>query len=207
MKRSGWLAAAGVSTAFGIATGFAVALSTPPDKGMTPEDMQKMAEQMMALAQPSREHGVLARMAGEWKTVTTFTMMPGQPGQKAEGVSSSRMILGGRFLEVRNTGEFMGKPFEGLSIIGYDRRHEHYTVVGYDNFGTYYVAAEGVMQPDGSLLLSGSTHDPKLNHTETYDFVFRQPDDDTVVWEIWFHTPEGRNRIVHVDMKRTGPAR
>lgn len=202
MKRSRILTAA-LATGLAFVGGIALARSTQPDRKISQEEMQKMAEQMMALAQPGAEHESLGRMAGEWVTRSTFTMMPGQPAQSADGASSSRMILGGRFLEVRNSGEFMGQPFEGLTIVGYDRRHDRYTVVAYDNMGTYYVAAEGVKQPDGSLLLSGTTHDPKLNHTEKYDFVFHQKDADHILWEIWFHQPDGsRQRLVSSEFTR-----
>lgn len=202
MKRIRVLVAGG-SMVLAAVAGFAVARSTPPDRNMTPEEMQKMAEQMMALAQPGAEHEVLARMAGEWATHSTFSMMPDQPEQHAEGRSSSRMILGGRFLEVRTTGEFMGKPFEGLTLMGYDRRHDHYTLVGFDTMGTYFVTGAGNERPDGTLVLTGETHDPKLNHTEKYDFVFKQDEDDRFRWEVWFYFPDGtRHMVVSNKMKR-----
>ncbi|HBS29331.1 MAG TPA: hypothetical protein DEB06_07740 [Phycisphaerales bacterium] len=189
--------------ALACAAGLALARSTPPEKKMTPEEVAKIAEQMMALAQPGPEHKVLERMAGEWKSRVTVSMMPGQPPDVSEGTSTTRMILGGRFLEIRNAGHLMGQPFEGLTILGFDRRSDLFTVVGYDTVGTYYVTGQGPARPDGTLVLSGTTHDPRHNHTEKYEFHYAQPDNDHLVWRILFDQGAGTMaEVVKVELTR-----
>ncbi len=167
---------------------------------MDPDKQRELQEYMMSSMGPCEEHDRLKGMEGRWRQTVTYQMDPAQPATTIEGEGTGAMILGGRFLESKSQGSFMGMPFESFSIVGYDRRHEHYTFVGFDTMGTYYVAAEGNWDEETqSIRMRGETHDPKIKSTEKYTMVYKPVNADEYVWEVWFDMPDGSEmRIVHV---------
>ena len=65
-------------------------------------DHGEMDAQMAAfieIAQPSAEHEFLRRLEGSWTANARFWMATGAPPNESTGVSTNRMILGGRFLQ------------------------------------------------------------------------------------------------------------
>jgi len=106
------------------------------------------------------------------------------------------MGLGGRFLISEgssNNPTGIGEPtVEVLSIYGFDRRTNEYTVVGFDTMGTYYVTAAGTREPDGLMRMRGETLEIEAGTKETrrYDMTLRVVDRDTYVTEIVFRFPD-----------------
>src|SRR5262249_52979692 len=84
-----------------------------------PMSEDQMMAEMMKLATPGPYHEMLKKFAGSWKTETKMWMGPGEP-QVSEGTAEASMILGGRFLKQEAKGNFMGQPFEGFGLTGYD---------------------------------------------------------------------------------------
>lgn len=161
------------------------------------ETMKAVAEQMMADMAPGPQHAHVAALAGEWTARTSYTMSPDAPPMTGEYQVTNVMILGGRFLETRSKGDFMGQPFENLMIFGYDRRHEEFTIVGFDTMGTYSVAGQGGRdEKTGVIKMKGTTHDPKLGATERYSFVIRDVSADSYTIQIWFTKPDGGEMMV-----------
>lgn len=136
------------------------------------ERLRKMVENEQAAAAPAQEHKLLAGMVGKWDMEVKFWPGPGAAPIVMKGACDNKMILGGRFLKSESTGT--GSPIETLQIMGFDRRFGKYTYVGYDNFGTYYVTAEGAFDKGkNSLTLQGEEQDPGQNRSQKYDIVFR----------------------------------
>jgi hypothetical protein len=76
---------------------------------------------------PGPEHEVLKVFEGKWKATVSFWMQPGAAPMHAEGAMANEWILGGRFLQQRYTSNFLGSPFAGQGMFGYnnvDRRYE-----------------------------------------------------------------------------------
>jgi hypothetical protein len=106
---------------------FAVNISYSQDEStqkwmdyMTPGDMQKM----------------MAKGTGTWKGNATFWMVPGGEPAKSEATSVSEMIMGGRYLMSKVSGNMWGMPFEGMSIEGYDNAVKMFVTSWIDNMGT-----------------------------------------------------------------------
>ncbi|MBD3257137.1 DUF1579 domain-containing protein [candidate division GN15 bacterium] len=173
---------------------------------MTEAEKQQKMMQLMRLAQPGPEHERLASLAGEWQLSNKAWMQPGEP-LTSEGTGTAEMILGGRFLKITNESTVMGQQYTGLSIIGFDRRHEEYTIVAYDNTGTYYVAARGKMEDDGKTIrMYGEDVDPIFGFTQKYDMVLTLVDNNTFVFEIIFKNPEmtfGQEEFKMVEVTNT----
>lgn len=147
----------------------------------------EMMAKSMELAQPGEEHKLLERLAGEWNLETTMWMSPGADPMILPGKSSAKMVLGGRFLYGEFTSDADQMEGGGLFIIGFDRRHEKFTYIGFDTWGTYSVSAEGTFDEETkSITMYGEDDDPVMGHTQKYDFVISFPSDDTWRFEVIF---------------------
>jgi hypothetical protein len=127
--------------------------------GSAPTDAQQKAkaemEAMMKLAQPGEHHKILGSLVGKWKTTGKTWMEPGQPAVEMSGTMEASWILGGRYLQEIHLGNFMGQPFEGRGLDGYDNATHEYFDSWVDNMGT------------GVMLFHGSCDDPCKVLTET----------------------------------------
>lgn len=111
--------------------------------GLSADGGQQAAmDEMMRLGMPGPNHKLLESMVGEWDAASRMWMGPGEP-VTSSGVSSHRLILGGRFLEQRYTGSMMGQPYEGYGLTGYDNRKGRYTSSWVDNTMTEMALGEG----------------------------------------------------------------
>jgi hypothetical protein len=153
----------------------------------TAEQKRAMAEQL----QPGAPHRELATLEGQWTQEVTYNM--GARPMKGRGTTTNRMVLGGRFLVSERTsmtaaGATGGFKVDAMSIYGFDRRTNEYTIVELDTMGTYWVTAAGAPREDRSIVMSGETLDDHGGAREmrTYDMVLRVIDADTYVTEIIF---------------------
>jgi hypothetical protein len=140
------------------------------------------ADEIRKMMAPGPEHEQLAKYAGTWDLV--IKMGP----QTMECTSENRMIVGGRFLEMDYASK--DKKAEGQFSLGFDRRHEHYTLTAMDNFGTYPVHSQGKRVGEaGKAKLYGKDDDPMMKAMGfTKEFVhvidFKNPDEFSI--EVWF---------------------
>jgi len=107
--------------------------------GMDPEMMKAWQEYMT----PGAMHDLLAKSVGEWKTEISSWMDPNMPPTVNEGKSVCEQILGGRFFHSKETANFMGMPFEGSSITGYDNATKKFFSYWVDNMSTGGMVLEG----------------------------------------------------------------
>ncbi|MBD3333610.1 DUF1579 domain-containing protein [candidate division GN15 bacterium] len=153
------------------------------DREMTPELMAKY----MAMAQPGPEHEHLAKLVGEWTSVTTFRMQPGDDPTNVEGTCHNEMVLEGRFLQSRGRASTPQMEAKSMVMFGYDRMMEEYTLVAFDTWGTYYITAAGQYDEESkSIRLYGEEYDPIMDFTQEYYFKLTFVDEDTFVEELYF---------------------
>lgn len=158
------------------------------DKGAVDTRAQERAEmeaKAMAMAQPGPEHNILEQLAGTWNVSMSYWMAPAQPAVSADFQQTSKMILGGRFLQTNTDSDFMGHKFASIGLMGFDRRHNVFTTYGCDTWGTYCVSASGPMEGN-VITMYGEDDDPVLGHTQKYNMICTIIDKDTFKWEIIF---------------------
>lgn len=131
----------------------------------------------MALGQPGPEHEEIAKLAGDWEAEISLRAMPGVAPMESKASVSSRTILGGRFLELTSHGTFMGTDFESRTFLGFDRRHEEYTVIGLDTLGTYWVTGKGERGADGIIRMRGEDQDPMGKQIYVFEYEVRGDDE------------------------------
>lgn len=109
------------------------------EMGMDPEMMKAWQEYMT----PGAMHDLLAKSVGEWKTEIKSWMDPNMPPTVTEGKSVCEAMLGGRYFRTIETANFMGMPFEGSSVTGYDNATKKFFSYWIDNMSTGGMVLEG----------------------------------------------------------------
>jgi Protein of unknown function (DUF1579) len=133
-------------------------------QGAMPPEMQKQMEAWMKLAELGKEHEALKPMAGKFNCECSMVMAPGTPEQKTAGSCENELIFGGRFLQSKFKGEFMGQPFEGIGYTGYDNYKKKYISTWTDSMSTMIMFSEGTGDPSGKVItLISEMPDPTTN--------------------------------------------
>lgn len=127
----------------------------------TPGDMQKM----------------LAKSDGMWIGETTIWMEDGGKPMTSKSEATNKMVFDGRYQVSEHKGNFMGMPFEGMSITGYDNAKKKFVSNWIDNMGTGIMHTEGDWNASKkSIEFNGKMTDPSrpgkdCDVREVYTFV------------------------------------
>ena len=135
----------------------------PP--AMSAEDMKAM-EAFMKASTPGAAHTGLADFEGTWDTSVRSWMKPGDAPMESTGTSTNKLILGGRWVEQRFTGTFMGMPFNGIGYTGYDNLAKQYVGTWIDDMSTSMMVSKGSLSADKkSMAFTSSMIDPMTRKT------------------------------------------
>lgn len=146
----------------------------------SPEEMQNWMDYMT----PSDVHKMLAKADGEWNEEIEMWMDPNAPSQKMSASCVNKMILGGRYQESINTGDFQGMPFEGISITGWDNARKLFVTTWIDNMGTGIMYLEGPWDDaTKSINMKGKMTDPMTGKMTDIRQVMKFVDDNTQIME------------------------
>src|SRR5689334_13144499 len=108
-------------------------LSWAEDKKAEPPDEKAYIEAMMKAGTPGEQHKQLAALAGSWDVSVKMWLDPTkEPGESKAG-SETQVIMGGRYVEEKVTGDFGGMTFLGQGLFGYDNLQKKYTYTWIDN--------------------------------------------------------------------------
>jgi len=160
------------------------------------ESMMSM-EQAMELGKPGPEHQILKKMAGDAKISYSMKMAPDQPAMHSAGTSTSKMILGNRFLQMEVTtvasdGPLKDISWTGIHIFGFDRRFKKYTLISLDEMGTYYVTAEGDYdEASKELRFTGTDEWPGMGKM-TFKMVYDLSKDNQTIFKLYYPGPDGK---------------
>jgi hypothetical protein len=169
---------------------------------MLPE-MQKEMEVWMKLAQPGEHHEHLARYEGNWKGVVKMWMAPDGPPSVDESQTEARLIMGGRYLEMKHVGNFGGMPFEARAIEGYDNAAGRYESMWIDNFGTLILYFTGSCSHDGKHReMVTEFGDPVSGGTIKYRSAYQWIDDDHFTYTAYMDKGDGEFRNMEIQYTR-----
>jgi hypothetical protein len=167
---------------------------------------EQMMEMMMKLAQPGEHHKRLDGFAGKWKTSGKTWMDPGQPPTDFTGTTESTWLLGGRYLQSVHKGAFVGMPFEGRGIDGYDNATNEYFTTWMDNMGTGVMVFRGKCDdPCKVLTETAEAFDPMQGKVTKTKTVTTSIDPDTYRFEMYMvgGGPEGKDlKVMELTAKR-----
>lgn len=161
--------------------------------GEVPPIDEEMMQRWTAYMTPGAPHDYLADQTGTWRYEMTMWMDPSAPPVESSGTMTSSMMLGGRYQAQSFEGSFMGMPFEGYSITGYDNAEEEYFNVWVDNMGTGMLETRGTYDPAARTLELVGTYDDPMTGAEGMRMrtVTKTVDDGHLIHEMYMEGPDG----------------
>lgn len=179
------------------------ALTSFADDPKKQQDDQAAMDAMMKAATPGDAHRKLDKMAGTFTTKVSTWMAPNTEPMTTEGTSENRWILGGRYLEQRFSGNFMGMPFEGIGYTGYDNVKKQYWGTWMDNMSTGMMMSTGKASGDNAYTFTGSMADPMTGKDTTVEERIVVHSDDHHTMEMWGPGPDGKSyKMMAIDYTR-----
>ena len=124
-----------------------------PVASLTPEQIEQNLAEAGALRS---EHALLNKLAGNWNVETKIWMDPTQRPEITYGRASAKLIYGGRYLVQNYKGSFMGRPFEGQGMMGFDNLSERYFSTWVDSVSTMLMTSKGSAVGDNTIILSSA---------------------------------------------------
>ncbi len=131
-----------------------------PSDHMAEMSAEEMMAGMMKLSTPNEHHAELMSTVGSWSAKTSFVMDPAAPPMEGPASMTVTEMLDGRYAMSHFKMDFMGQPFEGYSIIGYDNAHEQYCSIWMDSMSTKLTYMTGNKDEDGNLVMHGISTTP-----------------------------------------------
>jgi hypothetical protein len=169
---------------------------------VTPE-MQAEMEAWMKLAQPGEHHGHMEPFEGTWTGQVTMWMAPGAEPMLESSSLEASWILGGRFLEFRHTGNFMGMPFEGRAIEGFNNGDGRYESIWMDNYGTLMLFYTGQCSNDGKTrTMTTEFNDVVAGGTVSYKAIYTWVDNDHFTYTAFMDKGDGEFQNIEIKYTR-----
>ena len=158
-----------------------------------PLDSATMMKNWETYMTPSDAHKIMAAWNGNWNGDVTMWQAPDAPAQTSKSTTVNKMILGGRYQEAIHTGNMMGMPFEGRSMMGYDNAKKVFTNTWVDNMGTGTMIMEGPWdEATKTITLKGTMMDPGTKADCDVRETFQILDDNTQELKMYVMTPDGK---------------
>lgn len=149
----------------------------PPTRAQEGTDAEMAAWEKAGQPGPHHEH--LAALVGKWQAETKFWPEPSAEPIIAPATIEYRMIMKGRYLEENITSEFMGQPFTGRGLYGFNNVTGELQAVWIDDTSTGMYTYTGSISDDGTeLILKGKYKDPVSGEWRETRSVMRISEDN-----------------------------
>lgn len=155
------------------------------------DDQQAMMEAWQKYMTPGPMHELLAKRVGEWKSEMKMWMDPSQPPTTSEGSAVCEALLGGRYFQTKHESTFMGMPFTGEEVTGFDNAKKKFFSTWIDNMGTGIMLLEGPYdEATKTITLTGNVTDAMGKEVPIRE-VIKHIDDDNTFFEM-YNTVNGK---------------
>ena len=126
------------------------------------------------MTQVTEHHAVLEKYVGKWTAATSMM------GAESTGEETNAMI-GDLWCTTHFAGDFMGTPFEGMGIVGYDPEKQKYVMSWCDSMTAVMTMGEGTYDKEKDVMTM-QVLDPNTKQMGTHinEFV----DEDTRIFRM-----------------------
>lgn len=187
MRRTSRLSLISLSLAFALPAAAQDAAPAAP----SPEE-QAMMEAYQKAATPGPQHARMAEAVGTFDMVVKSWQSPDAPPTTDTGVSTRRMVLGGRVMVEEAKATMMGQPFDGLGLHGFDNVSGRWWATWNDSVGTGLMVAEGDCDDQDACTFTGSWNDPIAKGKVTARMTSHWTDANTEIFEMHGPGPDGK---------------
>ncbi len=164
-----------------VAAGCASAGGGPEAAAPTQEEEQAA---WMKSGMPGEPHRRFAEHAGNWDVWGMMWMAPGAPPMETAGKSRLWTVMDGRYMMQEFTGTFMGMPFQGMGVSGFNNITGRYETSWWDSMGTMIMHLEGSADEHGTVTETGQFTDP-FGRTKYMKEVTTPDGKDHIVFEMY----------------------
>jgi len=126
-------------------------------KAAATPSMEEVTAAMMKAGTPGAHHKALDAFVGTWNAKLTMWMDPTQPPMESTGTMVNAWKYDGRYLDQKFEGDFMGQPFHGTGMWGFDVAAGKYVGFWYDSESTSLANFTGAIPKDGKTFVSTMT--------------------------------------------------
>jgi hypothetical protein len=166
-------------------------------------DEKALMEAMMKAGTPGEPHKHLAALAGSWDLTLKMWLDPSKPASESRATSEAKIIMGGRYLEEKVTGEFGGMQFLGQGLTAYENLQKKYTFVWIDNMGTGVSTATGSYDADKkTYTYQGEEIDPLSGKKLKTKSVTHVIDKDRYEMDMFKEVGGQEVKVMHIDAVR-----
>ncbi len=169
--------------------------------------MDQMMERMIYLGTPAEEHALLEQLIGTFDTQLSMWASPGAEVVELTGVMVNSWILGGCFLRSDYESEWMGQPFIGLGLMGYDKNIGAYVGTWCDSSSTMLApVAPGTLSEDGTRIVTHKEMIDPMTGAQVHVrdvLIFQGPDKHCMEM---YHQPEGESEFLMMRLNYTRSA-
>lgn len=133
---------------------------------------------------PSSVHNLLADYTGDFKMEITMSMGEGKEPSIVTVKSEHIMLLGGRFLEMKQKGTMMGMDYESILTMGFNNTDRIFALTTITNMGTGTLSLFGEWnEKSKSATLFGKLTNPVTKNTINVKQIVSFVDNDTILIE------------------------
>jgi hypothetical protein len=163
---------------------------TPPPPMPDSATMMKNWQEYMT---PGDMHKMMAAWDGTWTGEMNMWMNPAEPPTKTTTTAVNKMIMNGLYEESNHSGNMMGMPFSGKSILGYDNHKKMFVNSWIDNMSSGIMNMEGPWDAaTKSITLKGKAMDAGMKTVIDVRQVFKVVDDNNHSLEMYMVMPDGK---------------
>lgn len=181
-----------------------MAADKPKPAAKAATDEKAAMEAMMKASTPGENHKKLEAFVGTFDVKVKTWEKPGAAPQESAGTSEGKMVLGGRYVHEDFQGTFMGQPFTGMGMTGYDNVQKKFVSTWADTMSTGIMTSAGKANASGNGMdMSGSMADPVTGKMMTVQQKVEIADNDHHRFEMWGPAPDGKNfKMLEIEYTR-----
>jgi hypothetical protein len=142
---------------------------------------------------PGPELEPLTKEAGTWDAIVEARIAPDAPPIMSKGIETNVIGGTGLWLITNFKTQFLGKPFEGHGIYGYDEEKKKYTGVWVDSFQTYLAVWEGTFDSANRMMTMWTETPDATGKMIRWKGVTEWKDDDTRIWTGYMPGEDGKD--------------
>ena len=173
------------------------------DAAQPSAEQQAMMEAWTKAMTPGPQHAAMAKMAGEFNLTVKSYMEPGAEPMVSTATATRKLILGGRYLEEAVHGSFMGQPFEGRGLTGYDNASERWWGTWVDNMSTGLMTSSGEWDEESGIgMFWGENTDPMTGEQQKSRTVMKRLANGDELMESFVVSSEGEFKSMEILYER-----
>lgn len=144
----------------------------------------------MAASMPGEAHAEMAKGAGTWNVTSTWYSWPGAEPMTMTATADVSMMFD-RHMVMEWKSDWMGMPYHGHMIMGFDNYTDEYWSIWIDSMGTQISVSRGQADEDGVVHMEGTWSSPNTPGGRPFRTETHHLSDDQFRMDFYDSHPEG----------------